>query len=244
MAVAAWLRRVPLTITMTLVLLGVGLATRALWEPLAGRSLGRSVEYGLPVFEDGRWWTLFTGSFVAVQPAQYIPILFGLMAFGGFAEYCLGARKAALAIFGCQVLAVVGTAALLTLIRDHGYQWATDLARQVDAGPSAGFLGAAAVASAALRTPWRGRVRVLLGMYVFLSAIHLGALPDVEHAIAVAGGLLLGPVVLGRRPRLSLHALTRYEYRLLAKRFLRPRGRREPVPAVRARDRAADQHAQ
>jgi len=56
-------------------------------------------------------------------------------------------------------------------------------------------------------------------MYVFLSAIHLGALPDVEHAIAVTGGLLLGPLVQGRRPRLSLHALTRYEYRLLASGF-------------------------
>jgi lysylphosphatidylglycerol synthetase-like protein (DUF2156 family) len=219
MTVAARLRRVPLTITMALVVLGVGLATGALWNPLAGRSLGRVVEYGLPAFEDGRWWTLFTGSFVAVQPAQYIPILLGLLAFGGFAEYFLGSRKAALAIVVCQVFAVVGTAALLLPIRDHGYQWATDLARAVDAGPSAGFLGAAAVASAVLRPPWRGRVRVLLGMYVFLSAIHLGALPDVEHAVAVTGGLLLGPVLQGRRPRLSLHALTRYEYRLLASGF-------------------------
>jgi hypothetical protein len=121
-----------------------------------------------------------------------------------------------LAIAVCHVFAVVGTAALLLLVRDHGYQWATDLARQVDAGPSAGFLGAAAVASATLRPPWRGRVRVALGAYVFLSAIHLGALADVEHALAVVGGLLLGPVLQGRRPRLSLRALTRRDYRLLA----------------------------
>ena len=150
MTVAAWLRRVPLTITMALVVLGVALATGALWNPLAGRSLGRVLEYGLPAFEDGRWWTLFTGSFVAVQPVQYIPILLGLLAFGGLAEYLLGTRKAALAIVVCQVFAVLGTAVLLMLNCDHGYQWATDLARQVDAGPSAGFLGAAAAASAVL----------------------------------------------------------------------------------------------
>jgi lysylphosphatidylglycerol synthetase-like protein (DUF2156 family) len=219
MQVAAWLRRVPLTITLTLVIFGLGLATRALWDPLSGRSLGRSVEYGLPAFEDGRWWTMLTGSFVAVQPAQYIPILLGLLVFGGFAEYFLGTRKAALAIVLCQVFAVVVTAALLMLVRGHGYPWATDLARQVDAGPSAGFLGAAAVASAVLRPPWRGRMRVVLGTYVFLVAIHFGALADVEHALAVAGGLLLGPVLQGRRPRLSLHTLTRRDYRLLASGF-------------------------
>ncbi|MEP7194357.1 MAG: DUF2156 domain-containing protein [Actinomycetota bacterium] len=147
---------------------------------------------------------------------QYIPILLGFLVFGGFAEYCLGAAKAALAFVACHVFAVAGTAALLMLVRDHGYQWATNLARVVDAGPSAGFLGAAAVASATLRPPWRGRVRVVLGTYVFLAAIHLGALADVEHALAVGGGLFFGPVLQGRRPRLSLRALTRRDYRLLA----------------------------
>ncbi|MEO8518361.1 MAG: DUF2156 domain-containing protein [Dermatophilaceae bacterium] len=209
----------PFTIAITLVILGLALASRGLWDPLADRELGRSVAYGLPAFEEGRVWTLATGAVFALQPLQYIPILLGFLAFGGFAEYCLGAKRAALAFVVCHVFAVAGTAALLLLVRDHGYQWATDLARVVDAGPSAGFLGAAAVASAALRPPWRGRVRVVLATYVFLSAIHLGALADVEHALAVGGGLLLGPVLQGRRPRLSLRALTRRDYRLLASGF-------------------------
>ena len=219
MPVAASLRRVPFTIAMTAVILGLAMASRGLWDPLAGRALGRSVAYGLPAFEDGRVWTLATGAVFALQPLQYIPILLGFLVFGGFAEYCLGAGKAAIGFVVCHVFAVVGTAVLLMLVRDHGYQWATDLARVVDAGPSAGFLGAAAVASATLRPPWRGRVRVVLGAYVFLSAIHLGALADVEHALAVGGGLLLGPVLQGRRPRLSLRALTRRDYRLLASGF-------------------------
>lgn len=214
--VAAVLRRVPLTTAVTLLILGLGLASGALWDPLADRSLGRSVAYGLPSFEDGRVWTVATGTVLALQPLQYIPILLGFLVFGGFAEYCLGAKKAAIAFVVCHAFAVLGTAALLMLVRDRGYQWATDLARVVDAGPSAGFLGAAAVASATLRPPWRGRLRVVLVAYVFLSAIHLGALADVEHALAVAGGLLFGPVLLGRRPRLSLRALTRRDYRLLA----------------------------
>jgi lysylphosphatidylglycerol synthetase-like protein (DUF2156 family) len=219
MSVAAFLRRVPFTLAMTLVILVLSVASRGLWDPLDGRAPGRTIAYGLPAFEDGRLWTVATGAFFALQPVQYIPILLGFLSFGSFAEYFLGTRKAALAFVGCHLFAVVGTAALLLVIRGHGYPWATDLARQVDAGPSAGFLGAAAVASAALRPPWRGRVRVVLGTYVFLAAIHIGALADVEHALAVAGGLFLGPVLQGRRPRLSMRALTRRDYRLLASGF-------------------------
>jgi hypothetical protein len=56
-------------------------------------------------------------------------------------------------------------------------------------------------------------------MYIFLTAIHLGALADVEHAFGVASGLFLGPLLQRRRPQLSLHALTRREYRVLASGF-------------------------
>jgi len=62
------------------------LASRGLWDPLADRELGRPVAYGLPAFEDGRVWALATGALFALQPLQYIPILLGFVAFGGFAE--------------------------------------------------------------------------------------------------------------------------------------------------------------
>src|SRR5471030_2654660 len=107
MARAALLRRVPFTMTATLVILALALASRALWDPLAGRSLGRSLAYGLTAFEDGQVWTLATGAVFALQPVQYIPILLGFLAFGGFAEYRLGTGKAALAFVVCHVFAVV-----------------------------------------------------------------------------------------------------------------------------------------
>ena len=209
----------PFTVGVFAVIVVLAVAFQTLWAPLADRPLQDQVAFGLPALEAGRWWTLLTGALFALRPIHYLPILLGLLAFGGFAEFRLGARKVALAIGVCHMFAVVGAAAALLLVRDRGYQWATDLARQVDAGPSAGFLGAAAVASATLHPPWRGRVRVVLGTFVFLSAIHLGALADVEHALAVAGGLFIGPTLLGRRPRLSLRVLTRRDYRLLASGF-------------------------
>ena len=65
-----------------------------------------------------------------------------------------------------------------------------------------------------LHQPTRDRPRRRAG-----AAIHLGALADVEHALAVGSGLLLGPVLQGRRPRLGLRELTRCDYRLLASGF-------------------------
>ena len=64
---------------------------------------------------------------------------------------------------------------------------------QAGRGASAGFLGAAAAASVTLSPPWRGRLRAGLVAYVLLFVIHVGALADLEHVVAVGAGLLLGP---------------------------------------------------
>ena len=214
--VTAVVRRLPLTTGLVVAIILLGIVTRALWEPIAGRPLGLSTTYGLPAFESGAWWTVVPGAFFAQEPLQYLPILLGLALFGGFAEWRLGTARAAAALIVCHVVAVVGTALLLRLTRDHGYQWPTDLARQRDAGASAAFLGAAAAASVTLSPPWRGRLRAGLAAYVLLFVIHVGALADLEHVVAVGAGLLLGPVLVGRAPRLRWRPLTRRDFRLLA----------------------------
>ena len=94
----AVVRRLPLTTGLVAVVLLLAIVTRALWDPLVTRPLGASTTYGLPVFESGSWWTVVTGAFFAAQPLQYMPILFGLMLFGGFAEWRLGTRRCAIAL--------------------------------------------------------------------------------------------------------------------------------------------------
>lgn len=217
--ILAALRRLPLTTTLVALILVLSVLSRTLWEPLASQAVVRTVAYGLPAFEDGAWWTVATGAFFAMQPVQYVPILLGVAVFGGFAEWRLGTRRAALALVVCHVVAVVGTATLLWLTRDHGYAWTTALARVRDAGPSAGFLGAAAAASVTLTPPWRGRLRAVLVTYVLLFVVHMGALADLEHVVGVGAGLLLGPLLQDRRPRLVPRRLTRRDYRLLASGF-------------------------
>ncbi|MGZ4697547.1 MAG: bifunctional lysylphosphatidylglycerol flippase/synthetase MprF [Oryzihumus sp.] len=212
----ALLRQAPLTVALAVVALVVGVVTGSLWSPLAGRPLRADLAFGLPSLEQGRWWTPVTGAVLALEPVQYLPILVGLLALGGFAEVRLGTGRYATALVASHLVGVLGTAGLLALARGHGYGYADGLARQTDAGMSAGFLGAAAAATATLRPPWRGRVRVLLAAYPLVSLAHVGALFDVEHTLAVLFGLALGPVLLGRRPHLTWRQLTRRDYRLLA----------------------------
>ncbi len=63
-----------------------------------------------------------------------------------------------------------------------------------------------------------GRVRILLVAYVVLF-VHMGALADLEHVLAVGFGLLLGPFLVGRAPSLTFRHLTRRDFRLLAAGF-------------------------
>lgn len=210
------MRQLPLTVGLVLLVLVMSVVTRGLWQPLGTRPLGSSMAYGLPSFEDGAWWTLVTGSFLALEPVRYLPILVGLALFGGFAEWRLGTGRAGVALAACQVVAVLAAAAVLWASRDHGYLWTTSLADDRDAGPSAAFLGAVAAASVTLSPPWRGRLRAVLVAYVLLFAVHMGALTDLEHVFAVACGLLIGPLLQGRPPQLSARRLTRRDYRLLA----------------------------
>lgn len=213
------IKRLPVTTALLVLVLVLSILTRALWEPMGSRALGSSMAYGLPSFQHGAWWTVATGSVFAVQPVQYLPILLGLALLGGFAEWRLGTRQAAVALVCCHVVAVVATAALLWVSRDHGYLWPTLLADDLDAGPSAAFLGAVAAASVTLTPPWRGRLRAALVAYVLLLAVHMGALADLEHVIAVGLGLLIGPLLQRRPPRFSTRRLTRRDYRLLASGF-------------------------
>jgi len=209
-------RRLPLTSALVAIVLILSVLTRALWDPLLDRPLNVSITYGLPALEDGAWWTVVVGAFFAAKPFQYVPVLVGLVLFGGFAEWRLGTRRAAIALVACHVVAVLGTSGILWLTAGHGYVWTTTLALVRDAGPSAGFLGAAAAASVTLSPPWRGRVRALLVAYVVLFVIHMGSLADLEHVVGVGFGLLLGPYLVGRAPSFSIRQLTRRDFRLLA----------------------------
>jgi lysylphosphatidylglycerol synthetase-like protein (DUF2156 family) len=209
-------RAVPFTIGVVLLMLVLGLLTRTLWDPLEDRSLLATVGYGLPAFQDGRWWTPVTGAFFALTPAQYLPVAGGAALLLGWSEWRLGTRRLAIAAVSAHLVGVLGAALLLLPLSSTGWGWAQRTAEMLDAGFSAGVLGAAAAATVTLRPPWRGRLRLLLSLYAVLSFLYIGVLWDLEHLLAVAFGLVLGPFLVGRRPVLAGARFTRHEWRMIA----------------------------
>ena len=209
-------KRVPFTFSVVAVMLTAGVVTGALWTPLHASGLVDHVAYGLPALEAGRWWTPVTGSVFALVPLQYLPVAGGFLVLGGFAEVRLGTRRALPVTVLTQLAGVLGATALLWLTLGSGWPWADENARVFDVGFSAGALGVAAAATATLESPWRGRVRAGLLAYAVVAFVYIGALWDLEHLLAVALGLALGPRLVGRRIDLRARSLSRHEYRLLA----------------------------
>lgn len=187
----------PLTITALTTLIAIGLLTGALTSTVTAARLTDTLGYGLPAFEDGRWWTLVSGALLAVNPWDYLPVLAGLAVLGAIAERRLGSRSALLAMVVCHTAGIVGASAVVALAEAVGWERFAPLAALTDAGPSAGFIGAAAVATAAFTPRWRFRWRAGLLAYVAVSVLAVGGIADLEHALAVLTGLVLSPV-LGR----------------------------------------------
>ena len=209
-------RAFPFTIGVVGLMLVLGVATQTLWDALVDRDLLDSVAYGLPALQDGRWWTPVSGAFFALTPAQYLPVAGGAAILLGWSEWRLGTRRVAIASVGAHLVGVLGAALVLLLFSGIGWGWADRTAEVLDVGFSAGALGAVAAASVTLVPPWRGRVRLLLSLYVVLAFLYIGLLWDLEHLLAVGFGLLLGPFLLGRRPAPIGVRFSRHEWRMIA----------------------------
>ncbi|WP_313817700.1 DUF2156 domain-containing protein [Citricoccus sp.] len=140
--------------------------------------------YGLPSLLEGRWWTPLVGSFFVVSPAVYVPTL---VSFAGMAllEWRRGTRVALLYFGLGQLIAVLGTSAIVAVAAQWSWPWADSLAVALDVGPSAGTLACIAACSTLLASPWRQRLWVAVVAYVTVGVLFFGSLADLEHAIAV-----------------------------------------------------------
>ncbi|WIX85926.1 phosphatidylglycerol lysyltransferase domain-containing protein [Amycolatopsis sp. DG1A-15b] len=211
-------RRLPFTTGVLIAIIVAGIATGTLWDAASDRTWFGHVGYGLPALADGGWWTPVTGSFLALTPVFYLPVLLSFAVFAGGAEWRLGTGRTVVICGLGQLAGVLGAALTLLVFRDTGWSWAHSLAAHVDAGFSAGALACAAAVSATLRSPWRLRLRAGLWVYVGVSFLFLGGLADLEHLWAVAIALPLSRRLAGGRhvgPRGRVRA-GRREWRLFA----------------------------
>src|SRR5690349_1983363 len=212
------IRRIPFTTAVVLVILVVGLATGSLWTPISERTWFPDAAFGLPSLTEGAWWTPLTGSLLALSPVFYVAVLASFLLFVGFAEWRLGTLRTVLICLAGQLVGVLGASVTLLLLRHSGWDWAETTALTRDAGFSAGALACITVATAAMRSPWRLRVRAGLVLYVTVSLLFMGSFADLAHLWAVAVALPLSRPLVGDRavgvP--GGFALSRREWRLLA----------------------------
>jgi lysylphosphatidylglycerol synthetase-like protein (DUF2156 family) len=185
------LARVPVTLGLLVVLAAVGLATGGFVAPVADAPWYETFAYGVPSFADGRWWTVVTGTFLVAHPLGYLPIALLVPAGVGWLEVRRGSAVAASAFAVGQLGAVLGTALVVAVLAALGSPWASELAGEVDVGPSGGVFACLALAAFSLGQPWRARAVLVLVAFSAVSVLFLGTLADVEHAVAVGAVLAL-----------------------------------------------------
>jgi lysylphosphatidylglycerol synthetase-like protein (DUF2156 family) len=201
-AVPGVLRHYWATSLIVAIELVVGLATGALFHNVSKSSdLYQSVAYGLPPLQDGRWWTFFSGAFFSPELILYVPILGLLVLAASTFERRVGHWQTLVAVIGGQVAGAMLTALFLWPFADSGWTWAATLARQVDVGISAGGFAVLGALTACMQPVWRVRVRAAISAYLIAMLLNAGLLWDVEHLLAWCLGLVLGPLLAGRRPR-------------------------------------------
>ena len=184
-----------------LVLLWVlGAVTSSLMHGPPAR-LGRTVAAGAHGLEHGQAWTPLTAAAFAADLPGYLLGTVVVLALAVPAERRLGGRRFAVAALGTQVAGVLLALGAVHLIWFADPAWAHELSRHPAVGPTTVAVGVALVASAAMTTLWRRRLRV--GLLVVLGTIMLygGLLEDLVRFCCALVGLLGGPLLTGARHR-------------------------------------------
>ena len=182
--VAVFVRRIPATLVMVLLILVVGVVSRGLWSPFEDADLFRTVAYGLPNLADGKWWTPFTGTFFVNQPWVYVFTIAGFWGMG-FLEFHRGSRVALAYYWVGQLFAICATALLLFVLSQFPWAWAAEQAQALDVGASGGTMACIAAAVGLFRPPWRVRGWLILLGFVFIAMLFWGKVADLEHLLAV-----------------------------------------------------------
>ena len=199
-SLARVVRRSPLTIALTAVVWGYGLATRSLPGGPNPRLLAR-VGTGVGPISEGRWGTLFSamlwwGTIGAAVLTTAVVLLAGALA-----EHRIGPARSGLLLAGTQVLGTLVAVGLVALGADVVGGWASDLSAQLAVGAAPGALGLILAVSSTFSALWRRRLRLLVLVALVMLVGYSGELTDVMMLCAGLVGLAAGPLLLGRRAR-------------------------------------------
>ncbi|WP_223979233.1 phosphatidylglycerol lysyltransferase domain-containing protein [Arthrobacter sp. NicSoilB8] len=130
-------------------------------------------------------------------------------------ERQMGSRKFCVAAVVTQVAGILAAAGFWEATRALTGNWARAMSGTFILGPSVFICGTAMAATASMGPLWRRRIRLGLFGLLILLALYNGGFADLARLGAGAAGALLGPVLLGRRPRLVRPVSSRHEGRVL-----------------------------
>jgi len=153
--------------------------------------------FGLPAFEDGRWWTLFTGTVLVGDLGIPLPS-FTVIAVILY-EHVAGHLRALVALVGGQVFGVLIVLLAIIPLQNSTSAFAREVTNVTDFGISVGGFACLGAWSAYLRSPLRRGVRLSISAYHFGPLLLSGLIFDLSHPAGWALGLLAGPYLM--RPR-------------------------------------------
>jgi len=203
----------PATLAFVVVFWLAGALSSSLLGGPAGplRPLVAATAHSLP----DRWWTLLTSGLWAQNLAGYLLGTALVLAAGYTLERRMGSLRFAAAAVASQIAGMLAAMAFVAVARQTMGAWTQQISGHVFFGPTALVTGAAMAATAAMPTLWRRRIRLVIIALLMLLALYNGGFADLVRLGAGSTGALLGPLLLGRRPRFGRPVSSRHEGRVL-----------------------------
>ena len=161
------------------------------------------------------WWALLTSGLWAQNLAGYLLGSAVVLAVGFALERRMGSLRFAAAALGSQILGIAAALGFLAAAHQMMGTWTQEMSGHLFMGPSALMTGAVMAGTATMPALWRRRVRLVIFALLILLALYSGGFADLVRLGAAGAGALLGPVLLGRRPRFGRPLSSRHEGRVL-----------------------------
>lgn len=161
------------------------------------------------------WWAVVASPLWAPDMSGYVLGTVLALGVGLPVEKRLGSGKFLVAGALSQIVGVLAATGFWHVTRALVGTWALGMSGTFLLGPSLFVCGAAMAATASMGTLWRRRARLgIMGLLILL-VLYGGSFADLGRLGAGTVGALLGPLLLGRPPRVSRPVSSRHEGRIL-----------------------------
>lgn len=212
-AIAAFIRRVPFSIALAVLLVVTAIVTGTAMGPATDATAQAWAAGVITTIDAGRWWTVATALVIPFDPFQLVFGVIASIVLLGVAERRMGTWRAVVAFVVTGLIGVALGIVLQWLGSLAGEWWAAGTAEDLTLDPLAGIVGALITATAFMGVLWRRRIRIVTFSTILVFVLYDGDSSNAYRLIAAVAGLFLGALLTGDpstlRARRSSHAETR-----------------------------------